>query len=158
MTYTETRNRKIDNLIEATVVDFCKLYGAVYKIDEGVIIVSHNDESPWFLLLPEFKENGFEVFIETFVYDGLSLSKSIKLREVYRADNIISFLNDNEMLLRFHEDKHLLASYSFVWDYKKYALLKLKLLLEIYTQLQNATEIRQGLESILEEKAIVGVN
>lgn len=158
MTYTETRNRNINHLSEAAVVDFCKLYGAAYEIDEGVIIVSHIDESPWFLILPEFKENGFEVFIETFVYDSLPLSKSIKLREIYRADNIISFINNNKMLLRFHEDKHLLASYSFEWDYKNYALLKSKLILEIYTQLQNASEIRQELESILKEKEVVEAN
>ncbi len=155
---TETRDRKIDHLIEATVVDFYKLYTATYEIDEGVIIVSHINESPWFLLFPEFKENGFEVFIETFVYDGLSLSKSIKLREVYRSDNINCFLNGAEMLLRFHEDKHLLASYSFEWDYKNYALLKSKLILELYTQLQNASEIRQELESMLEEKSVVEAN
>jgi len=145
MTYTETRNRKIEHLVKSSISDFWQLYSTAYEIDEDVIIVLQSDETPWFLLFAKFKENGFDVIVQAFVHDELSLSKSINLREIYRADNITSFLNNNGMLLHFHEDKHLLTTYSFEWDYKNYALLKSKLIIEIYTQLQNASEIKQGL-------------
>jgi len=158
MTYTETRNRKIEHLVEAAISDFCKLFCTTYEIDEDVIIVSHNDGSPSFYLYAEYNENGFEIIVKTFVYDNLPLSETIKLRAVYRADNIISILSNNEILLYFHEDEHLLTAYSFEWEYKNYTLLKSNLIIEIYTQLQNLSEIRQELDSLLEEKVVVGAN
>ncbi len=158
ITNTATRNRKITHLIEATISDLCKLYNSTYEKDDESIVVFTDTREPWFYLYPEFNKGNFEIIIKAFVYDNLPLSKSIKLYEVYRTDNIISFINNNEMLLRFNEDKLLLTTYSFEWDYKNYALLKSKLLLEIYTQLQNATEIREELDGLLEERAVVGVN
>jgi hypothetical protein len=80
----------------------------------------------------------------------------MKLREICGAENIIRFLSYNKMSLFFHEEKHLLAKYSLEWDYKNYTLLKSKLLIEIYTQLQNASEIRLRLNKILENKVVIG--
>ncbi len=156
MTSTETRNRKIDHLIESAVADLSKLFGTVYKVDEDFIYVMDNDGTPHFFLYAEYHENGFEIFVETFVYYNLPLSITIKLREVYRDENIIRFLGDNDMLLYFSEDKHLLTQHSFDWDYKNYALLKSKLLIEIYAQLQNASEIRSELKERLDNKEVIG--
>ena len=158
MTYIETRNRKIEHLVKSSISDFCQLCSASYEIEEGIIIVSDNDGSPSFYVYAEYNENCFEIIVKTFVYDNLPLSETMKLREVYRADNIINFLSDNKMLLHFYEEDHLLTAYSFEWDYKNYALLKSKLIIEIYTQLQNASEIRQALGELLEEGAVVGAN
>lgn len=156
MTSIETRNRKIDHLIESAVSDFSKLFGVTYKVDEDIIYVMDNDGTPHFFLYAEYNENSFRIIVETLVYYNLPLSITIKLREVYRAENIVKFLSDNDMLLYFSEDKHLLTQYSFVWDYKNYALLKSKLLIEIYNQLLRASEIRSELKEILDNKEVIG--
>ena len=62
------------------------------------------------------------------------------------------------MILHFHDDLHLLTAYGFEWDYKDYALLKSKLIIEIYTQLQNISEIQKALTIAIEDKARVGAN
>ena len=76
-------------------------------------------------------------------------------RERRNSENIIRFLSDNKMSLEFLEDKHLLAKYGFAWEYKNYALLKSKLLIEIYNQLLNISEIRLRLNELLENKAVI---
>lgn len=53
MTSAETRNRKIDHLIESAVSDFSKLFSAEYKIDEDIIYVMDNDGTPHFFLYAE---------------------------------------------------------------------------------------------------------
>ena len=115
-----------------------------------------NDGTPHFFLYAEYNENGFRIFVETLVYYDLPLSITIKLREVYRDENILRFLSDNNMLLYFSEDKHLLTQYSFVWDYKNYALLKSKLLIEVFNQLGRASDIRSELKEILDKKSAIG--
>ncbi len=157
MTNTETRNRNIEHLIEATVVHFCKLYSAAYEIKEGVIIVLQSDKSPWFYLYTEFGNDSFTITIRAFIFSNLSLSDAIRLREIYRNDNIIEFLDSTNTTLKFYKDIHLLTLYSFEWNYKNYALLKSKLILEIFTQLQNASEIREGLVDGLKKMENVGV-
>ena len=156
MTSTETRNRNIDHLIESAVSDLSKLFGAAYKVDEDIIYMMDNEGTPHFFLYANYNENSFRIIVETLVYYNLPLSITIKLREVYRAENIVRFLSDNDMLLYFSEDKHLLIQHSFDWDYKNYALLKSKLLIEIYNQLLNVSEIRLRLNEILENKAVIG--
>lgn len=157
-TSTATRNRKITHLIEATVSDLCKLYNAAYEKEDESIIVYSEQQAPWFYTYPIFNDNNFEIVIKAFVYHDLPISQATKLREIYKANNIAEFLNDNGMMMHFHEDLHLLTAYGFEWDYTDYSLLKSKLIIEIYTQLQNVSEIRQELESILEEKEIIGAN
>ena len=158
ITSTATRNRKITHLIEAAISDLCKLFNSTYEKDDESIVVFTDTREPWFYLYPVFNKGNFEIIIKTFVYDNLPLSKSIKLREVYSADNINSFLNDKEILLHFHEDEHLLTAYSFEWEYKNYTLLKSNLIIEIYTQLQNVSEIRLALNENLEERERVLAN
>jgi hypothetical protein len=156
MISTETRNRKIDLLIESAVSDFSKLFGTEYKVDEDIFYVMDNEGTPHFFLYAEYNENSFRIIVETLVYYDLPLSITIKLREVYRAENIVRFLSDNDMLLYFYEDKHLLTQYSFDWAYKNYALLKSKLLIEVFNQLRRASEIRSELNEILDKKSAVG--
>ena len=158
MTYTETRNRKITHLIESTITDFCKLYNATYEKEDESIIVFTDLHEPWFFAYPIFNENNFEIAIKAFVYHDLKLSQATKLREVYKTDNIVEFLSDNGMMMHFHEDLHLLTAYGFEWNYKDFALLKSKLIIEIYTQLQNVSEIKQGLGILLEEREGVLAN
>lgn len=156
MTSTETRNRKIDHLIELSVIDFCKLFGAACKVDEGIVYVLDNEGEPEFFLFAEYNENSFHIVLNNVVYNNLLLSTTMKLREVFGAENIIRFLSDNNMSLEFLEDKHLLAKYCFEWEYKNYALLKSKLLIEIYNQLLNVSEIRLRLNELLENKVVIG--
>jgi hypothetical protein len=159
MTNIKEWNRKISHLIESTITDFCKLYKATYekKMDEPIVVFAEQ-QTPWFYVYPIFNDDNFEIAIKTFVYYDLQFSKATKLREVYKADNIVEFLNDNGMMMHFHEDLHLLTAYGFEWDYKNYALLKSKLIIEIYTQLQNISEIQKGLTIAIEDKERVGVN
>jgi hypothetical protein len=157
MTNIKERN-KITDLIKASVSDFCKLYNATYEKEDESIIVFAEQKEPWFYTYPIFNDSNFEIAIKTFVYQDLSLSQATKLREVYKADNIVEFLCDNEMMMHFHEDLHLLTAYGFEWDYKDYALLKSKLIIEIYTQLQNVSEIKQGLDVLLEEREDICTN
>jgi hypothetical protein len=156
MTFTETRNRKIGHLIESSVIDFCKLFGTAYKKDEKFIYVLDNEGKPDFFLFAEYNENGFQIGLNNVVYNNLLLSTTMKLREVCGTENILKFLSNNKMSLEFLEDKHLLAKYGFEWNYKNYALLKSKLLIEIYNQLLNVSEIRLRLNEILENKAVIG--
>ena len=156
MTFTETRNRKIDHLIEVSVIDFCKLFGAAHKVDNEIIYVLDNEGKPDFFLFAKYNDNNFHIILNNVVYNNLLLSTTMKLREVCGAENIIKFLSNNNMSLFFHKDKHLLTEYGFVWEYKNYALLKSKLLIEIYTQLQNASEIRSELKKILDNKEVIG--
>ena len=156
MTFTETRNRKIDHLIESAVSDFSKLFGAVYKVDEDIIYVMDNEGTPHFFLYAKYNDNNFHIILNNVVYNNLLLCTTMKLREVCGAENILKFWSNNNMSLEFLEDKHLIAKYSFEWEYKNYALLKSKLLIEIYTQLQNASEIRSELKEILDKKSAVG--
>ncbi|MBI9060164.1 MAG: hypothetical protein JEZ01_20520 [Labilibaculum sp.] len=158
MTNIKERDRKITHLIESTTTDFCKLYNATYEKKEDKPIIVYAEQAPWFYIYPMFNDNNFELVIKAFVYHDLSLSQATKLREVYKADNIIEFLNDNEMMMHFYEDLHLLTEYGFEWNYKDYALLKSKLIIEIYTQLQNISEIQKALTIAIEDKARVGVN
>ena len=102
------RNRKINDLIEAAVTDFCKLYSAAYEIKDDAIIVYHNNGATWSYLYAEFLDRDY-------------------------------------MTMMFYEDLYLLATYGFEWDYKNYALLKSKPIIEIFTQLQNVSEIKQDL-------------
>lgn len=156
MTFTETRNRKIDHLIEFSVIDYCKLFGAAYKVDEGIVYVLDNERKPEFFLFAEYNESNFHIVLSNVVCNNLFLSSIMKLREICGAENIIRFLSDNKMSLEFLEDKHLIAKYSFVWEYKNYALLKSKLLIEIYKQMLVVSELRAELKKIVEESLIVG--
>ncbi len=156
MTFTETRIRKIDHLIELSVIDYCKLFGAAYKVDEEIIYVLDSEGNPDFFLFAEYFENNFHIILNNVVYNNLPLSTTMKLREVCGTENILRFLSDNKMSLEFLEDKHLIAKYGYEWNYKNYTLLKSKLLIEIYNQLLNVSEIRLRLNEILENKAVVG--
>ena len=155
---TQTRNKKITHLIESTTTDFCKLYNATYEKKEDEPIIVYAEQAPWFYIYPMFNDNNFELVIKAFVYHDLSLSQATKLREVYKADNIVEFLNDNGMMMHFHEDLHLLTAYGFEWSYKDYTLLKSKLIIEIVTQLQNVSEIQKAIKIATEEMDKVRVN
>ena len=68
-----------------------------------------SDGIPHFFIYAEYNENSFRIIVETLVYYNLPLSITIKLHEVYRADKIVRFLSENDMLLYFSEDKQLLT-------------------------------------------------
>ena len=157
MTYTETRNRKINHTIESTISNFCTLFDATHKTIEDIIFIHRND-FPWFNVHTEFNETDFNIIVNTFIYSDLPISDAIKLREAVKSDVVLNLLEETISDLWFYEDTNLLASYSFNWKYKSYSTLSTKLIIEIYTQLQNISEIQKALTIAIEDKTRVGVN
>jgi len=157
MTYTETRNRKINHLIESTISNFCTLFDATHKTIDDIIFIHRND-FPWFYVCTEFNETVFNIFVHTFIYSDIPLSDAIKLREAFKSDVVLNLLEETISDLWFYEDTNLLASFSFNWKYKNYSTLSTKLIIEIYTQLQNISEIQKAPTIAIEDTARVGVN
>ena len=157
MAHTETRNRKITHLVKASISNFCTLFDATHKTIDDIIFIHRND-FPWFNVHTEFNETDFNIIVNTFIYSDLPISDAIKLREAVKSDVVLNLLEETISDLWFYEDINLLATYSFNWKYKNYSTLSIKLIIEIYTQLQNISEIQKALTIAIEDKTRVGVN
>ena len=157
MIYTETRNRKITHLIKATISNFCTLYDAKHKTVDNIILI-HRDDFPWFYVYAEFYENDFNIFVNTFIYSDIQISSTLKIREAIKSDVVLDLLEETKSDLWFYEDTNLFASYIFNWKYKNYSTFTTKLIIEIFTQLQNISEIQKALTIAIEDTARVGVN
>ncbi len=86
------------------------------------------------------------------------MSKVIKLREIYKEDDIMEFLTTNEMELWFYEDEHLLTKRITTKEYKDYSILKTAFAIELFEQINNTTTIRNHLTNLLEKRERVLAN
>lgn len=153
----QERNKNITNLIESVIKDHCRIYDTTFKVNEDGIIVLHNDE-PLYLVGLEFSESEFYISFEGFVFSNLSMSKAIKLREIYREDSITEFLTTNDMEIWFYEDEYLMAKCITTKKYKDYSILKTAFAIDLFEQINNTVTIRNHLTDLLEEKESVLAN
>lgn len=139
---TKKRNQKITHLVESVVRDHCRIYKTVLENIEDGVIVLNNDE-PLYYLGIEFNDDSFDILFNGFVFSDLSLSKVIKLREIYREDTITEFLKTNGTELGFYEDEYLIAKSKLSKKYKDYSILQ-----TAFTIIQTPLQLNQSLSSI----------
>ena len=151
------RNRKIFHLIEIAIHDFCKVLGTSYYTKEGAIMVQHENEDLFYLYL-EFHQHSYKININCLVFQDLTMSKTAKLKEVYRLDGVADYLSEAEASLWFLDDTRLVLSHVFEAQYSDYAILKSKMLLEAYINVQNARMLKDKLELLLTQLEQVSVN
>ena len=154
---TNQRNRHIFHLIESAIHDFCKVLGCNYSSNKEAIFVSHENEELFFVF-PEFNKGNFTINISCFVYTDLTLSKTTKLNTVYKADEIAEYIYEADSSLWFIDDTRLVMSYVSSSQYSDYTILKSKLLLDMYINVQNARTLKDKLEALLAEMEQVRVN
>ena len=154
---TNQRNRHIFHLIESAIHDFCKVLGCNYSSNKEAIFVSHENEELFFVF-PEFNKGNFTINISCFVYTDLPLSKTSKLNTVFKADEIAEYIYEADSSLWFIDDARLVMSNVNSSQYSDYAILKSKLLLDMYINVQNARTLKDKLEALLAEMEQVRVN
>lgn len=153
----QERNRKITNLIESVIRDHCRIYDTTLETTDDGIIVHYNDEPLYYLGL-EFNKNEFNILFNGFVFSNLQLSKTIKLREIYKDDDITKFLTESELELLFYEDEHLMTNRVTPKGYNDYSILKTAFAIELYEQVNNTVTIRNHLTGLLKEREGVRIN
>ena len=151
------RNEKIGSLIQATIMDFCKIFNGGYVVNEEAISADYNGED-LFYVFPDFEENKFDIIINCFVFSDLTISQAAKLREIYKSEEIEDYCKEANTSLWFHEDESLMMHHEVEWDYSNYDLVKSKLLLDIYLDIQNARKLNDKLEVLLVKHEQVSVN
>lgn len=90
------------------------------------------------------------------VYQDLSISNAAKLKEIYKSDEIAEYLL--EASLWFLDDTRLVMSHIFESGYSDYAILKSKLLLETYINVQNARKLKEKLGNLLVDLESITAN
>jgi hypothetical protein len=120
-------------------------------------MVQHENED-LFYIYPEFNKNDYEINIVCMVYSNLPISKTSKLKEIYKEDEITEYLKDAESSLWFLDDTRLVMSQVIEAHYSDYAILKSKMLLEAYINVQKARKLKDKLEKLLIEFEQVSVN
>ena len=154
---TNQRNKKIFHLVESAIHDFCKVLECNYSSNKEAIFVSHENEELFFVF-PEFNKGHFTINISCFVYTDLPLSKTSKLNTVFKADEIAEYIYEADSSLWFIDDARLVTSSVSSSQYSDYAILKSKLLLDMYINVQNARTLKDKLEALLAEMEQVSVN
>ncbi len=154
---TKERNKKITHLIESVVRDHCRIYDTTFEVNKDGIIVRHNDE-PLYLLGIEFSESDLYISFDGFVFLDLPMSQIIKLKEIYKDDDITEFLTTSEMELWFFEDEYMMTKRVTQKEYKDYSILKTSFAIELFEQINNTVTIRNHLTSLLEEREKVMAN
>jgi hypothetical protein len=157
MLNTQKRNRKIFHHIESAIHDFCIVLECSYISNKEAIMVQHENED-LFYIYPEFNKNDYEINIVCMVYSNLPISKTSKLKEIYKEDEITEYLKDAESSLWFLDDTRLVMSQVIEAHYSDYAILKSKMLLEAYINVQKARKLKDKLEKLLIEFEQVSVN
>lgn len=153
----EHRNNKIFNIIESTVSDFCKVLDLDYYREEESILVTHEGEDLFFIF-PEFQKDRYYININCMVYSVLPTSKAAKLREIYRSEEVADYITEAGVALWFLDDKTLVTSHIIELNYSNYAILKSRLLLDAFINVQNARKLKNKLEGLLAEKERISVN
>jgi len=128
---TKERNKKITHLIESVIRNHSRIYDTTFEANEDGIVVHYNHE-PLYLLGIEFSDSSFDIHFNCFVFSNLQMSKVIKLRDVYKEDDIMEFLTTNKMELWFYEDDHLLSKRVTSKEYKDYSLIKTAFAIELF--------------------------
>ena len=151
------RNKKIAHLLESVIRDHCRIYNTTFEVNDNGIIVRHNDE-PLYLVGLEFSESNIYISFDGFVFSDLPMSKVIKLREIYKEDDITEFLTTSDMELWFFEDDYMMARRITEKEYNDYSILKTAFAIELFEQISNTVTIRNHLTSLLEEREKVMAN
>lgn len=154
---TEQRNRKISHLIESAVQDFCRLMECSYYDDKEGIMVQFKKEDLLFVF-PDFHKDYFTINIYGLVYTDLTLSKSNKLKAVYKADEVAEYINAAGTTLWFLTDTVLTMSFVSTSQYSDYAILKSSVLLDLWINAQNTNKLKDMLERLLVDLEQVRVN
>jgi hypothetical protein len=157
MPNTEQRNRKILHLIESAIHDFCKILECSDTSNKEALMVEHNGEDLLYVY-PEFNKNDYNINIVCMVYSDLPISKTTKLKEVYRSEEITEYIAEAKSSLWFFDDSRLVMSYASSSRYSDFALLKSSVLLNMYINVQNARVLKDKLEALLAEQEQVSVN
>ena len=157
MLTTEQRNRHIFHLIESALIDYGKLFGTSYSLNHEAMLAQYN-EKDLLLILPDFHESCFSVFITCFVLKDLSISESQKIRDVYKDESIAEFLKGSDSTLRFMNDSNLVLEFNSLSNYSEFAILKSRLLIEIHIIIENARVIMDKIEALLAEQEQVSIN
>lgn len=151
------RNKKIFHLIESTIRDFCKILGTSYASNKEAILVEYENEH-LFYVHPEFNKNNFTITINCLVYTNLPISKTSKLKSIYKSEEIADYIKDADIDLWFLNDQSLVITYLAELEYSNYAILKSQLLLDIYINVQNARRLKDKLDALLVELELVSAN
>lgn len=109
-------------------------------------------------IYPEFNNNNYEININCMVYSELTISKTTKLKEVYRSNEIAEYLEGTKASLWFLDDSRLIMSSIERLKYGEYAILKSKLPLGIYANVMNVRKLKDKLEGLLVELEQISVN
>jgi hypothetical protein len=157
MLNNEHRNRKIFNIIKFTIHDFCKVLECSYSCNKEAIMVQHENED-LFYVYPEFNEREYEINFVCMVYSDLPISRKIKLKEVYKSEEVAEFIDEAETSLWFLDDTRLVMSGMIKAKYTDYAILKSKMLLEAYNNVQNARKLKDKLTVLLDELESASIN
>ena len=157
MPNTKQRNRKIFHMIKSAIQDFCKVLECSYTSNKEAIMVEHENED-LFYVYPEFNEGDYDINIVCTVFSELTISKTTKLKEVYRSEEIAEYLDEAKSSLWFLDDTRLVMSIIEKSTYSEFAILKSKLLLGIYANVINARKLKDKLGLLLVEHEQVSVN
>ena len=157
MLNSKQRNRKISHLIESAIHDFCKVLGCSYYTRDEAIMVQ-NDDDDLFFVFPEFNNDNYKININCMVFSDLTLSRTTKLKEVYRSDVVADYLAEAKASLWFLDDTRMVMSCVERSKYDEYAILKSKLLLGFFANFMNAKKLKDKLEASLVNLAQVSVN
>jgi hypothetical protein len=156
MLSTKQRNKKISHLIESTINDFCKVFGMNYFINDEVILVRYEDEELFYIYL-EYNEVSYDININCVVFSDLTVSKTTRLREVHKSSEVADYLRECDSGLWFY-DCRMIMSHIESCEYSEFALLKSKLLLDIYINVQNTRRLKDKLEGLVIDMEQVSVN
>ena len=157
MLNTNQRNRKIFHMIKSAIHDFCKVLECRYTSNKKAIMVEHEGEDLFYVYL-EFNEGDYDINIVCTVFSELTISKTTKLKEVYRSEEIAEYLDEAKASLWFLDDSRLVMSYVSSSQYSDFALLKSSVLLDMYINVQNARLLKDKLGLLLAEKEQISVN
>jgi len=154
---TKQQNEKITKLIKATVKDYSKIFNGGYLVNEEAIFADYNDEQ-LFYVFPDFEENKFDIIINCFIFSDLTISQAVKLKEIYKSEEVEEYCREANVSLWFHEDENLMMHHEIEWDYSNYDLFGSKLLLDVYIDVQNAKRLKDKLEALLAKHEHISVN
>jgi len=155
--HTQERDKKITHLLESVIRDHCRIYDTAFEVNENGIIVRHNDE-PLYLVGLEFSESNIYISFDGFVFSDLPMSQIIKLKEIYKEDDITEFLTTSNMELWFFEDDYMMARRITEKEYNDYSILKTAFAIELFEQISNTVTIRNHLTSLIEKRERVLAN
>lgn len=151
------RNKKIFKLIESSVADYCKLNKMDYSINDISIYIREDNELISTIIV-DYEKDHVDVMLISTVYRNLSMSKTTKLKSIYKSDQVAESVKKAGSSLWFFNDSMLVMSYTSRIKHSNLAILKSQLLLNIEIDIQNAKGLKGKLEELLSEHELVMVN